>query len=226
MSDSSSESDRSPENARSGWFHRFQTLLEEWIYRLNEEQHWIFQVYDWGNEVWASLFFRGVRRRASELNAEIDVKGTPVRVRFLNPGDEAVFAEFMARLDAKYLPPHELRKQDAAKALARRSYIPIGIFVEGEMIGYILLRLFFFRRIVTGIWMVASTHGGGIGRYTLNESVNFVRAEGIPNYCTIPLGNDPSLRIAYWCGWRVIRTNSRFDVLRVLEDSGGSLPSQ
>jgi hypothetical protein len=197
--------------------------LEEWIYRLNEEQHWIFRLYDWFNELWARLMFRGVRARASRLDLVVSVKDCRARVRFLTFRDEDTFAEFLARLDVSYLPPHPLDRRSAGVALRRRSYIPIGIFVEGELIGYILLRIFFFRRAVTGIWMLASTHGAGIGRHTLYESVSFLEREGLPNYCTIPIGNEPSLRIAHWCGWRIIRTNRFFNVLKVIAEAGEDL---
>jgi hypothetical protein len=200
-----------------------QDRLEMWIYRLNEEQHWIFRLYDWGNEIWARWFFRGTRRRASEMDLTVTVNDVSARVRFLGPEDAPVFAEFMSQLKVKYLPPHELHAEEAVTALGRRSYLPIGIFVEGRMIGYILLRLFFFRRAVTGIWMLASTHSVGVGRHTLLQSVEFLKSERLPNYCTIPLGNEPSLRIAHWCGWRVIRTNRHFNVLKVTADSGEDL---
>jgi RimJ/RimL family protein N-acetyltransferase len=197
--------------------------LEEWIYRLNEEQHWIFRLYDRFNELWARSMFRGVRARASRLDLVVSVKDCRARVRFLTLRDEDTFAEFLSRLDVFYLPPHPLDRRSAGVALRRRSYIPIGIFVEGELIGYILLRIFFFRRAVTGIWMLASTHGSGIGRHTLYESVKFLEQEGLPNYCTIPIGNEPSLRIAHWCGWRIIRTNRFFNVLKVISEAGEDL---
>lgn len=196
--------------------------LEEWIYRLNEEQHWIFRLYDWGNELWARLVFRGVRGRASKMDLVVSVEDCQARVRFLEARDEDAFAEFLSRLDALYLPPHPLDRRTAGIVLRRQSHIPIGIFVEGKLIGYILLRLFFFRRAVTGIWMLASTHGAGVGRHTLYESVKFLEREGLPNYCTIPIGNEPSLRIAHWCGWRIIRTNRRFNVLKVIAGVGES----
>ncbi len=200
-----------------------QDRLEMWIYKLNEEQHWIFRLYDWGNEIWARLFFGGTRRRASEIDLLVPVKDVEAHVRFLVPEDAEVFADFMSQLDVRYLPPHELHAEEADIALRRRSYLPFGIFVEGRMIGYILLRLFFFRRAVTGIWMLASTHSAGVGRHTLLQSVEFLKRERLPNYCTIPLDNEPSLRIAHWCGWRVARTNRHFHVLKVIAESGEDL---
>jgi hypothetical protein len=146
-------------------------------------------------------------------------------VRFLTLRDLEAFGELLSRFDVRYLPPHPLDRITAERVLRRRSHLPFGIFVSGELIGYILLRLFFFRRAVTGIWMLASTHSASIGRHTLLTSVEFLKREGLPNYCTIPLGNEPSLRIAHWCGWRVIRTNRHFDVLKVIAESGDSLRS-
>ena len=38
---------------------------EEWIYELNERDHWLFALYDHANELWSRLVYRGVRRRAA-----------------------------------------------------------------------------------------------------------------------------------------------------------------
>jgi hypothetical protein len=190
-----------------------QQHAEEWIYELNERDHWIFRIYDRVNEAWAAVALRAIRQRATRLDVIVRAGETAARVRFLTPGDLPAFAALLGRFDVKYLPPHPLDAASAARALARRSYIPLGVFVDDALVGYILLRLFFFRRAVTGIWMLASTHNARIGRHTLLEAVKFLRAERIPNYCTIPIDNEPSLRIAHWCGWKIVRTNRRFHVL-------------
>ena len=76
---------------------------EEWIYQLNERDHWIFRIYDRGNEFYASLFMRGVRRRASTLDASVTVAdGTAVRIRFLTPADEGAFVSLLATLKARF----------------------------------------------------------------------------------------------------------------------------
>ena len=202
-----------------------QDRLEEWVYRLNEQQHWVFHLYDWGNEAWARLVFGGVRTRASEMDLMVSAGDCQAQVRFLTLRDLEAFGEFLSRLDVRYLPPHPLDRSTGERVLRRRSHLPFGIFVEGELIGYILLRLFFLRRAVTGIWMLASTHSAGVGRHTLLTSVEFLKRERLPNYCTIPLGNEPSMRIAHWCGWRVVRTNRCFHVLKVIAEPGDSLRS-
>jgi hypothetical protein len=45
----------------------FQDRAEELIYRLNEADHWIFRLYDWGNEVFAAIRLSGVRRRYATI---------------------------------------------------------------------------------------------------------------------------------------------------------------
>ena len=202
-----------PAEPGTGVVVRTQNALEQWIYRLNEADHWIFRLYDWGNEVWAALAFRGTRRRASALDVTVEAGERRARVRFLTAADVDTFATLLAGFDVKYLPPHGLDRQAAGAALRRRSYVPIGIFVDDCLVGYILLRLFFPRRAVTGIWMLASTHNAKLGRRTLQEAVDFLRREDLANYCTIPLDNTPSIKIAHACGWRIVRTNQRFHVL-------------
>ena len=192
---------------------RLQDRAEEWIYRLNERNHPVFRLYDACNELWASLVFRRARRRATRIDAPIEGRSRAARVRFLDAADLDAFAALLGSLDVKYLPPHPRDRVSARHALGRWSYVPLGIFVGDEMIGYVLQRFFFPRRIVSGIWMIASTHNAGLGRLAYREQAKFSDAERLPNYCTIPLDNEPSIRIALWCGFEIIRTNRRFHVL-------------
>ncbi len=194
---------------------RLQQRAEEWIYRLNERNPWLFRLYDLANEVWASLVFRRARRRAGPaLDVAVEGRGGPARLRVLGPPDLDVVADFLASLDVKYVPPHPRDRAAAARALRRRSYVPIGVFMDGEMVGYVLQRFFFPRRIVSGIWMTPATHNAGLGRQCYRAQAQFTLAERLPNYCTIPLDNEPSLRIALWSGFEIVRRNRRFYVLK------------
>lgn len=199
---------------RKGPFAALLDRAEEWIYRLNEHEHWIFRLYDWGNEVWAGLFFRGVRRRAAQLNEPIRTRGAlEARIRFLEAEDEQAFTQLLACFDFRHVPPHPLDRAAAARAIQRRSYLPFGIFVEGRLVGYLLLRLFFPRRAVTGIWTLPETYNLGLGQESLRRTAAFTTAEGIPDYATIPLDNENSLRMANAAGWQIVRSNRRFHVL-------------
>jgi len=193
---------------------RWLDRAEELVYRLNERNHWIFRVWDLGNELWARLAFRGVRRRAARIDAIVAGKtGAKCRFRFLTPRDDEDFARLLGGLTARYLPPHPLDPASARRALRRASYLPFGIFVDERLVGYLLLRLFFPRRIVTGIWTLPETHNVGFGQECLRRTAAFSREEGIADYATIPLDNRNSVRMANAAGWNVIRTNRRFHVL-------------
>jgi GNAT superfamily N-acetyltransferase len=193
---------------------RLVDAAEEWIYRLNERDHWIFRIYDRFNELHASLVMRGVRARGSRLDREVECSdGSSARVRFLTPGDEEALAALLVSLAARYLPPHARDRDTAARALRRRSYLPFGIFIGDRMVGYLLLRLFFPWRVVTGIWTLPETHNLGLAQLCLRQTCDFARGEQLANYCTIPVDNHNSLRVALGVGWRRLRTNRRFHVL-------------
>jgi len=194
---------------------RLLDAAEEWIYQLNERDHWIFRIYDRGNEVYASLFMRGVRRRASALDSGVTIAdGTAARIRFLAPADEEAFADLLAKFTARYLPPHPVDRQAAARALRRRSYLPFGIFIGDRLVGYLLLRLFFPWRAVTGIWTLPETHNLGLGQECLRQTASFSRSEKLADYATIPIDNPNSVRMANGAGWQTQRTNRRFHVLK------------
>jgi hypothetical protein len=201
---------------RRGLLSRIQDTAEEFVYRLNEQDHWLFRFYDQANELWARLVFRGVRRRASRLDTSLRTRGgIEAHIRFLTPADDEPFAELLSSYESVYVPPHPLDAASARRALRRTSFLPFGIFVEGRLVGYLLLRLFFFRRVVTGIWTLPETHDLGLGQEALRRTAAFSRSEGIPDYATIPIDNPNSLRMANAAGWQTIRTNRRFHVIRL-----------
>lgn len=189
---------------------------EEWIYDLNERNHWFFRFYEFCNELWASITFRGVRARASRYDAPLEGKeGPPCRIRFLTPDDEVAFADLLARFDFEHLPPHPLDRASAAAVLRRRSYLPFGLFdPAGQLVGYTLVRLFFPRRAATGTWVLRTPHTRWVARASVKTTAEHItKPEGLADYVTVPLDNELSLRGAMWAGWRIVRTNRRFHVL-------------
>lgn len=193
---------------------RIQNRAEEWLIHLNERDHWLFRLYDRANELWAALVFRGVRERASRIDAPLEGKGDVARLRFLTPADGEGFAELLSRFDFKYTPPHPRDRRGALRALRRRHYLPFGIFHGDRLVGYTLVRLFFPRRAATGVWSIPSNYNRGFSQMAVKTTADFMKAEGFADYVTVPLDNPHSLRGAQWAGWRIVRTNRRAYVLR------------
>jgi hypothetical protein len=189
---------------------------EEWIYDLNVRDHWLFRVYDLGNELWAGLAFRGVRRRAGGIDAIVEGRDDDTaRLRLLRPDDLDAFIALLEGLSRfSHLPPHPLHRAAAERALLRRSYLPFGLFYQDRLVGYLLVRLFFPRRAVTAIWSLEIAHNK---RFSLSCGVitsAFTSAEGLADYITVPLDNPYSLKAAEGAGWQILRKNRRFYVLR------------
>ncbi len=207
---------------KSGLLARMQDRAEEIVYRLNEQNHWIFRAYDLANEIFAAVRFRGARRRAAAIDVPLRGRdGAPARLRFLTDADDETFVALLARLTAaRYRPPHPLDRTSALRALRRRSYMPFGLFAGDSLVGYVLLRFFLPGRVVTGIWTLPDTHNVGLGQASLRVTTDFVRTEGLPDYCTVPIDNLNSVRVATSVGWQVIRTNRRFHVLLVKRPAG------
>jgi len=198
-------------NALAAWL---QDRAEEWIYKLNEHDHWIFHLYAWGNEVWARLVFSTTRTEAARIDRPIRTDSGEARFRFLTPADLDRFAALLERMRTlPHKPPHPLDLDAAARALDRRSNLPFGIFVGDDLVGYLLLRLFFPRRAVLGIWMPASRHNARLGRQAVDLASDFMRSRSLANFITVPIDNTSSLRVAEICGYRLLRTNRRFHVL-------------
>jgi len=193
---------------------RILSRAEVWIYELNEQNHWIFRLYDAFNEFWARLVFRGVRARAANVDTQVEGRGVSVHMRLLSPADSESFAELLETLaQHKYRPPHALDRAAAVAALRRRSFLPFGIWDDERLVGYYLVRLFFPKRAATGVWMLSRYHSAGLGRAGIRVTGAFTRAEGLDDYITVPLDNISSLKGALGGGWRIVRSNRRFYVL-------------
>ena len=158
--------------------------------------------------------FRGLRKRAARIDVPVKTRtGARARFRFLTPHDDEAFARLLASYASQYLPPHPLDRASAARALRRASYLPFGVFVEGRLVGYLLL--------VSSSRGASSPESGRSPRPTiwvsarpcLRQTAAFSRAEAVADYATIPIDNPNSVRMATAAGWNVIRTNRRFHVL-------------
>jgi hypothetical protein len=61
---------------------------------------------------------------------------------------------------------------------------PCLIFRRGKLIGYVLVRLFFPRRVVSGIWVLPQHHDLGLAVAAVRASGVFTKSEGLPDYVT------------------------------------------
>jgi hypothetical protein len=192
---------------------RLRNTAEEWIYDLNARGHWLFGAYEWLNGQCARLVFRGVRRRAMRYTATLTGKRGRAEMRFLTPDDEEIFAALLSRFDFAHQPPHALDAVTAGKVLRRASYLPFGIFYEGELVGYVLVRYLAPRSAFTGVWSIPSVYNNGFSQAAVAATHPFMRSQWLFDYVTVPLDNVWSLQGAQWAGWRIIRSNKRFHVL-------------
>jgi hypothetical protein len=188
--------------------------IETRLYELNERNHPFFRLLERVNDMWARLVFRGVRSRARNIDDSIAGRDGTARLRFLTPDDVDLLADLLARFDFKYLPPHPRDRETVARVLRRASYLPFGLFRDGEVMGYLLVRLTFPRRSFTGIWTLHQHRNAGFSQAAVKRTGQFTDEEGVIDHVTVPLDNLPSLRGAQWAGWKVLRKNRRFYVLR------------
>ena len=188
--------------------------LEAWLYELNERGHWFFRLLEWGNDRYAALVFRGVRRRAARIDESIQGRDRGFHMRFLGPEDEENLAALFARFDFIYLPPHGLDRASVRGLLARPSYLPFGLFRDGEWVGYCLVRLIAPRSCFSGVWSFPVPENAGLSRAAVKRSGDFTDAEGLVDFVTVPLDNLASKKGAEWAGWETLRANRRFFLLR------------
>jgi hypothetical protein len=197
-----------------GFLQKFSEALETWLYELNERNHWFFRFLEWGNDLYAAVVFRGVRRRAAGIDEMISGRDREFRMRFLVPEDEAMLGELFGAFDFTYLPPHALDAGAVGGLLRRASYLPFGLFRDGECVGYCLVRLIAPRSCFSGVWSFPVIENAGLSRAAVKRSGAFTDSEGLIDFVTVPLDNLPSKKGAEWAGWETLRANRRFYLMR------------
>jgi hypothetical protein len=193
---------------------RASDALETWLYELNERDHWLFRLLEWGNDQYARIAFRGVRKRAARIDDEIPGRDRSARLRFATPADADALLELFGRFDFSYVPPHPLTRPALERVLRRPSYLPFVILCEGDAVGYALVRLLFPKRAFTGVWTLTRPETAGFSRAAVRRTGQFTDAERIVDFVTVPLDNLASKKGAEWAGWSVIRQNRRFFLLQ------------
>ena len=193
---------------------RFSEMLEAWLYELNERDHFLFRFLEAVNDIYAAVIFRGIRRRAAQIDDSITGRDRAFRMRFLHPGDAAMLAELFGRFDFDYLPPHALGDGSVRSLLKRPSYLPFGLFRDDECGGYCLVRLIAPRSCFSGVWSFPVEANAGLSRAAVKRSGAFTDAEGLVDFVTVPLDNPASKKGAEWAGWETLRANRRFYLLR------------
>ncbi|MDG2336350.1 MAG: hypothetical protein P8Q97_19275 [Myxococcota bacterium] len=196
------------------FFAKVGGAIESWLYELNEKKHWFFRLLEWGNDRYAAVFFRGIRRRAMTFDEVVPGRDRLYQMRFLRPEDEGIVADLFGRFDFKYLPPHSMESRDVGRILRRPSYLPFGLFRDEKLTGYYLIRLLAPRNCFTGVWSFPTPENVGLSRAAGKFGGSLTDREGIIDFVTVPLDNHASMKAAEFGGWERQRANRRFYLLR------------
>ena len=91
--------------------------------------------------------------------------------------------------------PHKTDLKSLRWVFSRNSYIPLGIFHEGNLIGYSLVRLLFPKLASYAIFVARDWQGRGIGTAALGKQLDFINQIGFNPSSAVNKANVKSLRM-------------------------------
>ena len=100
------------------------------------------------------------------------VSGHPAEIRPLREGDAAMLAGFLAAMPEDHLQffhPHDFDATAVERVLGSRAFMTYGLFVEGRLNAYGLLRLSPTGSAFIGLLVAPSLQGLGLGRFLVHH---------------------------------------------------------
>ena len=125
-----------------------------------------------------AVYFRDkvtIDKALSESAIKGSVGGKEACVRALKVEDLDAFERFFSGFSDDYLEffkPHGFSRRELLSILKKPYYLLYGLFVEDEIVGYGILKLFWGRKAFRGRLVAQSWGGKGIGHY-LSQYINW-----------------------------------------------------
>jgi len=115
------------------------------------------------------LFYnRAIARGRQEARIEGEIHGRTAVMRTLIPDDLDAFVEMIESIPEDHLAffhPHRLDAASMAKVIRRKDMVTYGLFRDGRMEAYVILKLFPTRKAYLGRLVSSDLTGLGIGRF-------------------------------------------------------------
>lgn len=103
------------------------------------------------------------------------------------------FYETLPEGHFKYFRPHGFSRRDIVKVLERPYYLAYGLFIEGELVGYSLFKLYPGRKAFFGRMLSMQLTGCGLGKFLSLYLQWQCRIMGYRMRGTINMQNSPSV---------------------------------
>jgi GNAT superfamily N-acetyltransferase len=115
----------------------------------------------------------GLRREQALGRATLvgTVSGQPAEIRPIRKGDVAMLAGFLAAMpeeQLKFFRPHGFDAPAVERVVRSRAFMTYGLFVEGRLNAYALLRLSPTGSAFIGLLVAPSLQGRGLGRFLVH----------------------------------------------------------
>ena len=170
---------------------RFAYLIKRWLPGL-------FRGIDGFARVVTGLRFKRRRARAlAEARIAGTVNGMPAEIRPLDAGDATVLIDFFAAMSEEQLEffrPHDFNARVVAGVLRSRAFMTYGLFVDGTLDAYGLLRLAPTGSAFIGLLVAPRLQGRGLGRFLVHYLHWQASLAGFRTRATISRHNVASVR--------------------------------
>lgn len=143
--------------------------IDRFGYFIRAHCGFLYEFLERGMGAWVCFANRAdIRRALGQSTISGTVDGKEARIRSLNLSDLNELERFFASLPNHYLKffrPHGFDRVSLTAALKKQHYLLYGLFVENEMVGYGILKLFLGRKTFRGRLVSHAWSGRGLGHF-------------------------------------------------------------
>lgn len=143
--------------------------LDRLVYKLKLKFPELYRVIETLGGCMTVLRYRGPLRLVEEENRIIGmVLGKKAEMRLIGPEDTYALREMIAGIPKehlKFFSPHGMDEKSIHHVLKRRNFLTYGLFIEGRMKAYALLKLFPTGKTYIGRLILPELTGLGLGKF-------------------------------------------------------------
>lgn len=143
--------------------------LDRIAYLVRAKAPWIYQSLEGAARgATALLYGQRIRRALAVSEIQGNVYGAPAVIRTIGPDDTDALVQMLAGMSDEHLTffhPHALDPASLRRVLSRKTVMTYGLYVDGRLCGYGLLKLFPTRKAYRGRLIAPEFAGRGVGKF-------------------------------------------------------------
>lgn len=172
--------------------------------KLKRKNHKLFSIIGILNELLVSIAFTASGKKPFFFRKKIKKNNEFFELRQLTVHDSVLLKNFLGKIPGNeivFFKPHSFDLKTIKLLLGKKSFLAMAVFFKKQIAGYGLIKFFFPKKAMIGVFIEKNFRNTGLGKILTNElSVVAEKSDFIP-HATISKKNHSSVKMVESCNF-------------------------